>query len=285
MHRARSTFFVCITLALLTSCTRGSPPVPVKTGPASATGTLIPAEVSLTRRGSHALVVSGKTQFFLESKNENLQEFEGQTVFVSGNLEPNFRPEDLPVLVVERLRASRGQEPLHDWDVPALNLRIRAPETWGATIEKGVVSFMLPGEESPLLIVSLTSSGSLPTGTPIFVAGRRGVRTTPEKGTVQDVYFSDKDVSVRFHFDASLQRSVQRVEEGQILLTQFENLLASASFLSDRSSSSSPTPSLTGTGAATGGTPCGGSAGVLCPTGFFCDITDTVENIGRCRQL
>ncbi|MFA5799479.1 MAG: hypothetical protein WC840_00800 [Candidatus Peribacteraceae bacterium] len=285
MHRTRSAFCICIALTVLSACTRGSPPEPVKTGPASATGTLIPAEVSLTRRGSHALVAGGKTQFFLESKKENLQEFEGQTVFVSGNLEPNFRPEDLPVLVVEYLRASRGQEPLHDWDVPALNLRIRAPETWGATIEKGVVSFTLLGEETPLLIISLTSSGSLPSGAPIFVAGRRGVRTTPEKGTLQDVYFADKDVSIRFHFDVSRQRSVQRVEEGQILLTQFENLLASASFLSDRSSSSSLIPSLTGTGASTGGTPCGGSAGVLCPAGFFCDITDAVENIGNCRRL
>ncbi len=277
MHRATSAFFAFFTLAVLSACTHGNPTT-VRTGPGSATGVVIPVDVSLVRRGTHALVINGKTQFYLESKKENLQAYEGQTVFVRGTLESNFRSEDLPVMIVEFVNTAYGHEPLHAWEVPALNLSINAPETWDAKIEKGIVSFSLKNETSPLLTVSLTSSGSLPPGTSLYVAGHRGVRTTTEKNVSQDVFIEDNGSVIHLHFDASTQTSVKRVEEGQILLSQFENLLSSLKFLTDQSSSSQ----LTGTGSET---PCGGIAGVLCPSGYFCDITDPQENIGQCRHL
>lgn len=33
------------------------------------------------------------------------------------------------------------------------------------------------------------------------------------------------------------------------------------------------------------GAPCGGTAGILCPLGFYCEITDFKEGIGRCVKL
>jgi hypothetical protein len=281
MSRAHSTIFVCFTLAALAACTSGKPPSTVEEGPASATGTVIPVEISFVRRGTHALVIGGKTTYYLESKSESLQAYEGQTVFVKGTLKKNTDPEDLPVLIVDTVKMSHGNESLHSWEVPTLNLRIKAPETWGATIEDGVVTFSLVGEESPLLTIKkLPSNRSLPRGSFLYAAGRRGSRTTPEKDTMQDVYIQETETVIHFHFDVSTQKSIKTVEEGQILLSEFENLFSSLTFLSDQSSSSLAS----GTGASIG-IPCGGIAGILCPSGYFCDITDTVENIGRCRAL
>ncbi len=239
---------------------------------------LIPADVSLDRRGNHALVIDGKTQFFLESKNENLGAYEGQTVSVSGNLEGNVKAEDLPVLVVTSIKTAHGHEPLHSWDVPALDLRIKAPETWQAKIKDGIVSFSLSGETAPLLsITQVSQTGSLPSGTATYIAGRRGIRTTPERSTTQEIFIQEQDRIIRLQLDIPSQQSIKTVEEGQILLAQFENVLASLKFLSDQSSSAPAT----GTGA---GTPCGGTAGILCASGYFCDISDPIERIGICRQ-
>ena len=46
--------------------------------------------------------------------------------------------------------------------------------------------------------------------------------------------------------------------------------------------------SSTGTGAVNSSTPtmpCGGSAGILCKSGFYCFITDAKENIGLCKAI
>jgi hypothetical protein len=42
-----------------------------------------------------------------------------------------------------------------------------------------------------------------------------------------------------------------------------------------------------GSGAVTSvaGIPCGGAAGILCPSGQYCEITDSASNIGRCRAV
>jgi len=45
-----------------------------------------------------------------------------------------------------------------------------------------------------------------------------------------------------------------------------------------------PTTPSTGTGGV-GGMPCGGTAGILCPTGFYCDVTHLEENVGVCRRM
>ena len=33
------------------------------------------------------------------------------------------------------------------------------------------------------------------------------------------------------------------------------------------------------------GQPCGGLAGILCPSGLYCEITDLEQNIGVCKQI
>jgi hypothetical protein len=65
--------------------------------------------------------------------------------------------------------------------------------------------------------------------------------------------------------------------------------LHSVVFSSDASSSSSSlsqgsslSAAATGSGA---GLPCGGTAGILCPGGFYCDITDVANNVGRCKKI
>ncbi|OGJ63159.1 hypothetical protein A3A67_01625 [Candidatus Peribacteria bacterium RIFCSPLOWO2_01_FULL_51_18] len=277
LSRRISVAILISALIFLSSCTN-KPPIDFRIGPAAATGTIIPVEVSLVRRGTHALAIDGETKFYLESKIENLRSYEGLSAFVRGRIETNVRSEDLPVMVVDFVKTAYGQESLHIWEIPALDLRIKAPDSWDAKIEKGIVTFYLKNEPRPLIVVSKTSSGSMPPGSSIYIAGRRAVRATQENNTVRDIYVEDSDSVINFHFDVSAQNSVKRVEEGQILISQFDNLILSLGFLSDKNT---PEPSA-GSGSSV---PCGGSAGILCGAGYFCDITDTVENIGKCVKI
>ena len=249
-------------------------------GPVSATGTLIPAEVSLLRRGSHLLLIDGKQTYYVESKTENLVQVEGQTVHVEGIAEANTSNGDLPVLVLSKLTSVKGETGLHVWNVPALDIQLQAPTTWGASIQKNVVSFLLPGEQTPLLIINLSESGSLPTaGNHYYLSGHRAVRIDAAEGAGKtDVFVEGKEAILHLHFDVSTQKSIVRMEDGKLLQSEFEFILNSVKFISDKK----------GTATGSGDTfsiPCGGEANVLCPQGSFCDIADQDAKIGKCRLL
>lgn len=267
------------TVLLLAACSSQPTVRGLSPGPFDGTGTLIPVEVSLIRRGTHALVVNGQSVSYLESKTVNLTAFEGQTVHVRGTVQPNTKPGDLPVLITESVDAPLNNQGLHIWNIPSMNLRIISPDTWKGVIEKGVVTFTL-GEGAPLMTVrQQEGSGSeLPNGTPFFVAGQRSVRTTQKGSMAQEIFIEGDDGLIHIDFDAGTQDPAKRLEEGQVLLAQFEQLVSTLTFLKEGRTATIQS----GSGA---GIPCGGSAGILCPAGFFCNITDTENQIGHCRSL
>jgi hypothetical protein len=260
---------------MFAACTKASENPNVQYGPTTETGTLVPVDISLLRRGTHALIVDGLSRYYVESKTINLRSFEGQTVFIEGELEANTHASDLPVLVAKLVKTPYGDGSLHLWVVPALGIKIQAPQGWTAKIEKGTVSFSLPGEVVPLLTFTEESSLTLPQGTPLFVGGHRGVRTTTQGNGPQDVFVQQGTGVLHVHFDASLQQAVKRLEEAQVLLAQFERILSALRFSND---DTAVTGSGTGIGAA-----CGGAGGILCPQGSFCNITDVTTKTGTCR--
>lgn len=268
-------FFLTCSLSACTKTPLNQPPL----GPISATGTLISADVSLLRRGTHLLLVNGKKMYYVESKTEDLVNKVGQTVHIEGIAEANTSPDDLPVLVATKLTSVQGESGLHVWNIPALDIQMQTPNAWTATIKNSVASFALPGEEKPLLVIRISGSGSLPAeGTHYYLSGRRAVRTNPKEGTIEDVYVLNGETVLFFHFDASTQQSVERMEDAKLLENEFEYALNSIKFLSDRASNSANSGSMIFA-------PCGGEANVLCPHGSFCDIADPVAKIGKCRPL
>lgn len=264
------------TLATVSACTRDADPQIVY-GPTTATGTLIRAENSLVRRGSHMLVVENAKKFFVESRTQNLTALEGQTVFVQGILEPNTSSSELPVLVAETVKRSYGDEDLHRFEIPTLNLRIGVPKTWAGSISNKVATFMLAGETSPLLTIRLLSGTTLPSGgTAIFLQNRRGTKIAGQ-GNAVVVYILEKNTVLEFRFDPTLQEQLRTEEDGAIIASQFDRALGTLSFLSDKA----PTTKQSGSGA---GAMCGGAAGILCGTGYFCNITDSELQIGTCKE-
>ena len=263
-----------ISLSACTKKTISSSPL----GPVSATGTLIPAESSLVRRGTHLLLENGVKMYYVESKTENLVTYEGQTVHIEGIAEANTGKSDLPVLIVGSVTALHNDSAIHVWEIPVLDLRITTPDAWNAGIVKSVASFLLPGEKTPILTVSVANETALPAGTPFYVANHRAVRIAALAGSgAEEIYLQNKTVILHLHFDASTQAGVTTMEDGKLLQSEFENALSSVQFISD----SSNTATGTGSGLVT---PCGGVAGVLCPAGYFCDVFDNAAKIGKCRK-
>lgn len=263
------------TATTLSACTKDEGPH-IAYGPTSATGTLIKAENSLVRRGSHILMVESEKKFFVESRSQNLSELEGQTVFVQGILEPNTSKDELPVLVAETVKRSHGDEDLHRFEIPTLNIRIGVPQTWEGSIKNKVATFMMPGETNPLLTIRLMSGTTLPPGgTSLFIKNRRAT-SIEGQGKSRDVYILEKDTVIELHFDPAMQEQLTTEEAGAVVASQFERALGTLSFLTDKES----VTQVTGSGA---GTPCGGAAGVLCGTGYFCNITDLENQIGQCK--
>lgn len=280
MHRALYPLILVALLLAVSACqgrqTVRLPPL----GPVSITGSLIPAELSLVRRGTHLLLVNGEKTYYVESKTVNLVDLEGQTVHVEGNAELNSDKKDIPVLIATTVTAAMGDSTLHEWEIPALDLKLSVPAVWRASIQKNVVKFLLPSEKVPLLTVSLMSGSVLPSGTPYYLSGHRAVHVLSESGSTaaESIVVQDKGFLLQFHFDASTQQSVTRLEDAKLLQSQFRSALSTLSFLSDRSLNSS----LSGSGAMI---PCGGPAGILCPQGSFCNVTDFELRIGSCKTF
>ncbi|MSR67413.1 hypothetical protein EXS65_01110 [Candidatus Peribacteria bacterium] len=248
-------------------------------GQVSGTGTLIPADVSLIRRGSHLFLIDGKQTYYVESKTENLVAVEGQTVYLEGIAEKNTSPDDLPVLMVQKLTSVKGDSGLHLWNIPALDIQLQTPSTWQATIQKSVASFLLPGEEIPLMVISISGSGSLPTsGSEYYLSGHRAVRIGADGSGKVDVFVEDNDSILQLHFDVSTQRSIERMEDAKLLESEFEFALNSIKFLRDKRETNS------GSGD-TLSTQCGGADNILCPQGSFCDVYDSALKIGKCRVI
>lgn len=253
----------------LSACGSSTPSVYV--GPVSQTGTLVSTGVSLIRRGTHVLKVDGKSFYYLESKNENLQAFDNQRVFLEGVSEANTYAEYLPVVVVSKIKALDSSTTTHTWKVPALNMSIVTPDDWVGSIEKNTVTFRLKETNEPLLTIMQKNDTALPQGKPLRLAGKAGVKIDRDKNA-QDIYLPDGNRILTLHFTPPDTAPSS-------LLDAYATTLATLTFLT--SSSSSALHPTTGSGA---GMPCGGPAGVLCPSGFYCDIQDTKLNIGKCMR-
>lgn len=261
-------------MLLLTACQKRVENVTY--GPVSGTGTLIPAELSLVRRGSHMLVMASGKKYFVESKTENLQSLEGLTVYVEGRLEKNSASTDAPVIVVEKIKGALDDQDLHIWNVPLMNLRIKAPNSWKVVMQNRDVLFSLAGETEPLLTVRSMTGSALPPGRVFYVQNRKAV-SSDTAGAVRELFILENEKVIRLHFDPSTQSSVTSLVEAKVLESQFDRLLANLEFISDTTFNHTSTGS--------GSTEfCGGDAKILCSVTQYCDITDPTLGIGICKQ-
>jgi hypothetical protein len=263
------------TLLLLSAC-GGSTAVTsdYSYGPLSQTGMLVSTGVSLVRRGTHVLVAGGKTAFYLESKTQNLQEFSGKRVYVSGTLERNVHEKYLPVLVVDALQLAEREVQQKTWTLPALSLSFTAPETWQGIAAERSISF-LDGDtgSGTVLTIDAIDAKGLPEGIPAVIGGSVAVKAKSAVPGTEEIHVlrSGQVIRIRFTPDAAFMAEQRAV---------YESLLSSVKF--QTSSSNASSAAAQGTGSVL--QPCGGSAGILCPAGQYCDVFDAQNNIGKCRK-
>lgn len=247
-------------------------------GPITATGTIVPAELSLTRRGTHTLRIDGIDRYLVESKTMPLQQYDGKEVGIIGTIEANTHLNSLPVIIVSTISAineeTTGQR---IWNVPSMNLRITTSDRWQGIMHGGNVSFSLKNSPEVIATVTVASGSTLPDGQSLIIRNRRAVRRHSDDIPRRDVFISDRNNSIHLSLDLSGIAPGMTTEEKTVLISEFDAMVQAVTFLSDASMSMAP-PS------ADSDRICGGSAGLLCDAGYFCNVRDTTTQEGVCRK-
>ncbi|MBU2213999.1 hypothetical protein KKC44_01180 [Patescibacteria group bacterium] len=262
----------CLLVACISSLLAGCgepelPPLPK--GEQIVSGILFPAQLNLVRRGSHVLKQDGIDIYLVESTMVNLRSFEQKTVILKGVLERNTDTSDLPVLVVTEVKSDDSEN--QTWSYPTLGLTFKAPLEWKAQTTEDGVQFTVEGSPKPVLtIYSEGEDLQLSTGFPVLISGERAVRRIDEETGAESVTIEREGTFLTLLFSANDHPSSQELKQ------EWLSLLRSIE-LSFKGTVKPPT----GTGASVH---CGGSAGILCPDGFYCNVTNLEENIGVCRK-
>lgn len=288
MKRILLLSFAVVAVAGLTSCTPYRAPLPE--GPQTLEGVLSPAGISRARRGTHELSQNGVLTYYVESKTLNLRSYEDMSVTITGTLEHNTDPESAPVLVATEIQSAAESEE-RSWDLPAYGIRFSAPKSWGSTSDATATQFSVSGATMPILTIYKDEAEPLlPGAQPVVIQNMQAVRSIDEATGAQTIAIR------RAHETLILLFTPRDLEPAQadLVRQQFLRLLRSLQPLSTassaRSSASAISVASTGSAGSAGSvaasaapTFCGGAAGVLCPAGQYCAITDSVNKTGVCR--
>ncbi|HAI98499.1 TPA: hypothetical protein DCL30_03060 [Candidatus Peribacteria bacterium] len=260
-------------LFTLSAC--GKPPPELPAGEQTVTGFLIPAPLAVVRRGSHILRQGGVDITYVESKTVNLSAYDAQEVTLIGVYEWNTDPSDLPVLVVAKVEGVA--QSTYRASLSGLRASLEVPLTWQMLTTATGTVFTASGSSTPLLVVTESIAGPIPPKGFAIVAGSLPAIRGIDESTGQEVVSFLRGTQVlRFRFSArGMPDEEQRKAEWLAALktVAVDGLSSSASSFSSSTTQSGSSISI----------PCGGTAGVLCPEGYFCDITNVTENIGKCR--
>ncbi len=265
--------------ALLWGC--GTKPQPLPVGLVTATGTVVRQELSLERRGTHALLqADGTVLYDLESSLLGLRDLEGLVVGVQGRLEHNILPEDPPVMLVEHV-ALAGQSTTKE-TLQEYGLQFDRPAAWVRGMSGTTIVFFDAATSIPLLTVA-TWSGPVPDSAAAIRVAGRSAQLVIDDSTGQYRLFVPRAsgmLILSYSPDASIDSAQRR---GQwITLLQSLSFSGSAGTVSSRSST---TGTVSSAASAPTGTACGGPAGLLCPAGSYCMISDSTLGIGTCTQV
>lgn len=263
---------------LLSACRLQSPLPLLPEGVQTLTGTIVPTTMSTSRRGTHLLRQSGSDQAYLESSTVLLREFQGRTTAMRGHFERNIDVRDLPVFVVESVVSS--DETFRSWSSAALGMDANIPTRWGvsATQNDGVM-FIPAGSLSPLVGITRFSESPLPSGIALSIDGGRAIRFLDDISGEQRIAVEQTSGYLELSFTPQHEPDLvaARAEWMAFLRSVKVKGIAPASS-SSRTSASDGSP-------VRDRTPCGGVAGILCPSGQYCEITDLDQNVGICRSM
>ncbi len=267
----RSLPFLIVTSLLLAAC--GEPTRTIPTGVQTIVGTLQRAELKADRRGTHVLLQNNVPVLYVESRTGSLLESEGYDVTIMGLVEQNRDPSDMPVIVVQKIQ--KILQTLRTWSIPRLAMNISTPETWTmvdrderATGGKFYTDFRAanPDGTSGVVLSLWTQTGTtLPAGSLTTIAGKTAIRSQNGTGLLFAVVHGPSLLMFGFASPPP----------------HLEQILSSIAFTDAPKTSSSSKPVTSASSVP--GQPCGGVAGIICPAGQYCAITDRASNSGICK--
>lgn len=268
-------WFFIIFAFTLSACTSDEvAPLPI--GPQSVQGVLRSTDISLVRRGSHLLYQDGVEHAYVESAKVNLRSYENQMVTLSGSYQPNTEPIYLPVFIVDAV--SSFEETTKEWLLPALGLTLETPREWIQSSSAGKVHFAQTIDAAPVLTlytqVRPQNEEDLPKGVSIVIDGLPAIRMSDDQTGGQTIYVLHPTKLLTLVYAPPVDTTAE------LLRADWLQILASITFNRSVQIPRSSSASISGAGGA-----CGGPAGILCPSGQYCEITDVANDIGLCRGL
>lgn len=299
-HVRRASLLLSAAVVLsMTAC--GDRNVNLPTGPQEVEGTVERVAISLSRRGTHLLRdKDGEPSVYLESTAVSLAPIEGELVTLSGVYEPNTERGALPVLVVQKI-VKGGDKTLKKWELPKIGITIEVPAVWEGKIVGSTATFLSPGTLDTLLIAKTGSASSVPFDfqnfaslsgsslriTPLVLGLKRAASILNDDAGTWTVYvdLSENGAKGPPKKVAILQFTLKAEDDTDAQIQKFQRIVRTLKTPeAPRPVSSAPSAVITGTGSAAG-RPCGGPAGILCPSGFYCQITDSSISSGVCRKM
>jgi hypothetical protein len=271
----RSTIVAAV--LFLVACAEQSPLPSLPEGPQTLTGTVVETVISTARRGTHLLRQSGEDVAYLESASVNLREFQGRTIAVRGQYVRNIDPRDLPVFVVEGVTSA--QNSVRPWRHDRLQMTADIPANWGIAESGGSVHLIPIGSLGPVISVRNVLGSQLPSGIAMTVGGAKTIRFLDELSGEQRLAVLRENGYIELAF------TPQHFGDGDDLRAQWLAFLRSVKISGVEPPSSASRKNGSAASALREGQHCGGIAGVLCPSGQYCAITDRELNIGVCRRV
>lgn len=287
-------------ICLLSGCTvavQSTAPLGVQT----ATGVLLPATLSTQRSGTHVLMQGTRPLYYVESASINLRDFEQKDVKIRGMAQANIAPGEAPLLTAREIIALPTAG-MNAWNIPALHLSVEVPQAWDGTFTDDIAIFRVSGSETgAVLTIANRSDIDLSTleriekaggrtVASIILRGKRAIRSVDQEKHTQLIAI-DRGLHPTTYAPLPLvilsftpPRELSGREFNDVVLAVLPTISLAVQ------PSSTPSSMRTGSGSTgssttvSDGAPCGGTAGVLCPSGMFCEITDRASNVGRCKR-
>ncbi len=246
-----------------------STPRPIlPTGEQTLTGTVNRAPLSLTRRGTHVLSIDGERVSMLESTTIALDKYEGKAITLRGVFEENTDAVSLPVLVVSGVDDVTLEYRAEA--VPSLGLTFSVPSDWTKDGKEPAFTFTASGSATPALRLEVLPGVVLPSDSNLSISSRLATRRV-------DARSGSGVITVQLDQARILTLHVAPLAPDPVTaLERLSQIVRTLKFTS------------TGNGAVVGTgvvLPCGGTAGILCPKGSYCQIIDTANRVGTCAPL
>jgi hypothetical protein len=255
----------------------------------------VAAELVLGRRGTHLLLQQEKPVTYVESSVVNLRAQEGREVELQGIYEPNTdRHTSLPVLVVQKI-LSGGEAEKRAESLPSLGITLSVPRAWTAKKETDRARFSASGSALTILdirkqqndeVSSLLGKASSSASPALTIGGHTAATVLREQQLTFAAFVqipasvSADAYTLSFTFALDTRTPVQQQVDDALAILRTVKFSVSSS-----SARSAPAASASSIDPAAKGKPCGGPAGILCPGGYYCQITEVGGDIGKCTRL